>query len=124
MILVQILEPYDTILPSDWCRPLSLCTMSGGMSDSMSYKSCYTGSPENNVKWVRVDAIFAPLWFNETLRRLNRDGTKYEVCRGDIPRGHQLDMREYSSLADTMRQLNSRKEQYIDENDYNDDIPF
>ena len=124
MISVQILELNDAVRADDWCRPLSLHTMSGGHSDSMSDKCMYTGRPENNVKWVRIDAIFGPMWFGEPLRKLNRDWVKYEVCRGNIPSYHRLNMSGYSSHADTLRKLNRRKEQYIDENDYDDDIPF
>ena len=54
MITVQILEDTDTIQPTDWCRPLRLTTMSGGMSDYYSFESCYSGLPENNVKIGRA----------------------------------------------------------------------
>lgn len=110
MITVQILESGDAVLPSDWCRPLSLHTMSGGMSDVMSDRNQYSGTPENNVQWVRADAIFGSLWFNQPLKVLHKElGQKYEVCRGDIPKAHRLDMTGYSDHAKTLSQLNRRK---------------
>ena len=57
MINLQLLEAGDIVEPEDWCRPLSIVSMSGGHSDEYSCKSQYTGAPENNVKWVRVKYI-------------------------------------------------------------------
>lgn len=50
MKTVQILESSDTIFPTDWCRPLCITSMSG---DFYSFKSQYSGVPENNAMWVR-----------------------------------------------------------------------
>ena len=58
MIRVGILESNDFVKSNDWCRPLSLQSMSGGHSDGYSFKNCYSGTPENNVKWVPVDRQF------------------------------------------------------------------
>jgi hypothetical protein len=37
MINVQILEANDIVDPEDWCRPLSIVSMSGGHSDYYSF---------------------------------------------------------------------------------------
>lgn len=94
MITIQILERNDEILPTDWCRPLSLRTMSGGHSDYFSFESCYNGQPENNVKWVNVHQIFGEVWYNKKLSELNDTlrkygGSGYEFVRGEIPVSHQ-----------------------------------
>lgn len=94
MISIQILEPHDILLPTDWCRPLSLHTMSGGMSDSYSFESVYSGAPENNVKWAEARAVFGKPWFNKPLGTLIqmalKDHTPYEFARGPIPHEHCL----------------------------------
>lgn len=97
MIALQLLEPHDVLQASDWCRPLNLMSMSGGMSDYYSFKSCYTGSPENNVKWVRVEDQLGPGWLGKTVGEFNqRPVIPYEFIRGLIPQEHQLDMRDYT----------------------------
>ena len=96
MILISILEYYDVITEDCWMRPLSLMNMSGGMSDSMSYKSQYSGTPENNVKWVRAIDQIGPHWIGKTVKEFN-EFTPYEFAIGNIPRSHQLDMKRYSS---------------------------
>lgn len=96
MISVHILEDDDTILPTDWCRPLTLCTMSGGMSDSMSSKSMYSGTPENNVAWVMVKHVFGECWDGKSVKVINKKLGKHEFMRGTPPKEHQLNMKEYS----------------------------
>lgn len=100
MITAQFLENEDTILPDDWCRPLQLVTMSGGMSDSMSYRSMYSGTPENNVRWVRVRDVFGPRWKDTRVIDVNRELGTYEFVRGNVRPSHQLDMEGYKSYAD------------------------
>lgn len=101
MITVQFLQNDDVIDPEDWCRPLQLVTMSGGMSDSMSHKSMYSGTPENNVRWVKVKDVIGPRWKGCTKKEVNSSGfTPYEFVRGDVPPSHQLDMDHYNSYAD------------------------
>lgn len=100
MITVQILQAEDRIDPSDWCRPLTLCTMSGGMSDHMSFKSCYTGAPENNVQWVRVRDVIGECWFGRAVGEFNVKLPPMEFVRGEVPVGHRLNMRDYNSIAE------------------------
>ena len=91
MITVQILEPSDTLRPDDWCRPLSLISMSGGHSDHYSFESCYSGAPENNVQWVKVREVFGECWYGRTVGELLRSvGLPYEFCRGDLPEKHTM----------------------------------
>jgi hypothetical protein len=122
-----MLEHTDTILPSDWCRPLALQTMSGGHSDYYSFSNTYSGSPENNVEWVRVDAVLGECWFGETLGKLNKNmSVPYEMIRGNIPKSHQLNMKGYPNLAKTMKELKALTASRNDwaEDNYEDDIPF
>jgi len=99
MITVSILEDDDTIKADDWCRPLAIVSMSGGSSDSYSFKSCYSGTPENNVKWVQVKHVFGKCWFGEPVSEFNRECEAFEFLRGTPPKEHQLDMRGYNSFS-------------------------
>lgn len=99
MIDLTVLEFDDRISPDDWCRPLSLYTMSGGMSDSLSFKSQYSGTPENNVKWVQVKHVFGECWDNKTVLEItNALGIRYEFVRGNVPILHRLDMSDYNKV--------------------------
>jgi len=101
MISLQLLEKSDKIEPTDWCRPLSIVSMSGGSSDYYSFKSAYGGGPENNVKWVLVKDMFGKCWFGATVADLNtKMGTRYEFVRGPIPKSNQLDMTDYIGAND------------------------
>lgn len=95
MKTLKLLEAHDTVLPDDWCRPLELETMSGGMSDTVSFTSAYSGRPENNVKWVRVKFIFGPCWYGRRVDEIcdssDEFSTPYEFVRGDLPLKHCLD---------------------------------
>jgi len=90
MITINILEKTDVLKKGDWCRPLNLCTMSGGMGDGYSFKSMYSGAPENNTKWCRVERIL-PFWIGGTIKKFE-DATReymiYEYARGDVPADH------------------------------------
>lgn len=100
MITAQFLQNDDVIDPEDWCRPLQLVTMSGGMSDSMSFKSMYSGTPENNVRWVKVKDVIGPRWKGCTKKEVNSSGfTAYEFVRGDVPPSHQFDMEGFNSYS-------------------------
>ncbi len=115
MITVSILEQDDTIKADDWCRPLRIVSMNGGHSDYYSFKSCYTGTPENNAKWVQVKHVIGKCWVGQTVKEFTRALSPTEFLRGTPPKKHQIDMSDYSSLADL-------KDVLVD--DYNDDIPF
>ena len=102
MINLQLLEDSDILTGEEWCRPLWLVTMSGGMSDNYSFRSQYGGTPENNLKWVQTKHVFGALWFGRTLGEVRKEllskFTEYEFVVGDIPKEHQLDMRKYNSI--------------------------
>ena len=91
MLGVQILEEEDQIEPTDWCRPLVLVSMSGGISDGYSFTSIYSGKPENNVKWAPVSDVFGPGWFGRPVKEINTTlDIPYEFIRGKIPKSHSL----------------------------------
>ena len=89
---VNILEDDDVVLGDDWCRPLQIVSMGGGMSDDYSFTCCYTGKPENNAKWVQVGRLYdmEDLWKDSTVKVLNsiNEGYMQEFVRGDIPKQH------------------------------------
>lgn len=98
MIKIFILEPNDLIYPEDWCRPLYI---SSGYGDSISTKSCYSGTPENNLKWVLVKHVLGPCWFFRPISEYFRNNeVSMEFARGDIPKEHQLNMSGYTILSD------------------------
>ncbi len=98
---IQLLDDYDVVEGTDWCRPLQITSMSGGLSDDYSFVCCYTGRPENNAKWVNVQRIFDmnELWRGSTVKQMNsiNKGVCYEFVRGDIPKRNQepLTLSEY-----------------------------
>lgn len=96
MKTVQILEPNDRVNPDDWCRPLRLVSMSGGHSDFYAFESMYSGTPENNVKWVRIKDVFGEYWFGRQAKEL-MEHIQYEIVRGDMPAAHRL--KGFHSLA-------------------------
>lgn len=121
MITVQILEGQDVVEPEDWCRPLEIVSMSGGHSDYYSFRSQYSGAPENNVKWVKVKYILGHGWHYSTVEQIRKGLGQYhtyEFIRGDIPKKHQLNLKDYNVTDHT-------KEFYHpDHDEVDDDIPF
>lgn len=98
MRAVSILEQFDRIEPTDWCRPLQLTT--SGYSDNIPTRNCYSGTPENNVEWVLVKHVFGKGWYGKTVHDLSVClGEQYEFVRGEVPVAHRLNMRDYSQLA-------------------------
>jgi len=94
MITINMLEKTDVLTKGDWCRPLYLCTMSGGMSDSYSFESF--GTPENNTKWCRVERIM-PFWIGGTIEKFEKATEQfqiYEYMRGDVLKEHIHDSAE------------------------------
>jgi len=87
MKTIDILEDTDVVFLTDWCRPLQIVSMNGGHSDYYSFESCYSGSPENNAKWVRVYQVFGSVWFNKQVKDFPKEPL-YEFIRGDIPKHH------------------------------------
>lgn len=94
MIILSLLEDTDILQETDWCRPLVLYTMSN-YSESYSFKSCYTGKPENNLKWCQVKDALPFGWAGRTVGEFNSrvSALPYEFIRGNIPQSDQLDMK-------------------------------
>lgn len=96
MIAVEILEASDTLQATDWCRPLALQTMLGGLSESYSFENCYNGSPENNTRWAQASEVF-PRWIGRPLSEmqtmLGKFNRPYEFVRGPVPKNHVLPSR-------------------------------
>jgi len=99
MINIQLLEQDDIVEPEDWCRPLSITSMSGGHSDYYSFQSQYTGAPENNVKWLKVKYILGRGWHGKTVAEIDAKlgkFVKYEYVRGNIPTRSKLSLSGYN----------------------------
>lgn len=104
MITVQLLEDSDLIQSTDWCRPLQLVPMSE-YSDSYSFVSMFSGTPENNVRWCRVEQVFGDIWFGEPVWKINADCMPHEFIRGNIPKSHQYGL--------TKQELKLAYEEYL-----------
>ena len=93
MINLSLLEADDILQETDWCRPLILHTMSE-WSDGYSFKSIYTGRPENNLKWCQVKDALPFGWSGKTVGEFNNrvPALPYEFIRGNIPKSDQLNM--------------------------------
>lgn len=103
MISVNILEDHDIIQESDYCRPLSITTITS-YSDFISFTNTYSGQPENNVKWLTAKQTI-PFWVGRQVQEFNNrmydiSGQRYEFIRGAIPKSHQ-----YGPTAQELREL-------------------
>lgn len=109
MLAVSILEDTDTILATDWCRPLLLVTMTGGHSDYYSFENMYSGQPENNVLWVNANQIIGEGWVGGTVAEYNnameKFGKQLEFIRGDIPVSHQYGKTRQELIAESDKHL-------------------
>lgn len=108
MITIQMLEGDDIVKPEDWCRPLSIVSMNGGHSDYYSFKNQYTGSPENNVKWVKVKYILGKPWHGKTVNEIDAvlgEYVEYEFVRGELPQREVLNLKGYKVVDHTTRVL-------------------
>jgi len=98
MIKIEILEDADVIRHDDWCRPLQLVSMSGGHGEGYSFRCQYSGSPENNVKWIKVNQVLGKVWFGKTVQEYHKAVSEYhtfEFVRGNIPDSHILKSGDY-----------------------------
>jgi hypothetical protein len=85
MINVQILENNDILQEDDWCRPLNITSMSGGMSDDYTFESF--GRPINNAKWCAV-AVSFPYWIGKCINDMPQSIRYHEFIRGIVPKQH------------------------------------
>lgn len=110
MKTIQLLEDNDIVFPTDWCRPLQIISMNGGYSDYYSFESQYTGKPENNARWCRVEQIFdTVLYDNNTVKQYNQYNEEYEFIRGEIPWKHQYGKTKPELREDYMQYLANTK---------------
>ena len=83
-----------------------------------SFKSQYTGAPQNNAKWVRVKYILGKPWHGKTVEQIDQalgQSVKYEFVRGDIPVRSRLRLKDYN-VTDHSKDVDAEYD--------NDDIPF
>lgn len=102
MITIHLLEAEDRVMPTDWCRPLQLRSMTGGHSDDYSFRSQYSGTPENNVLWAQAQHVLGAVWLGRTVSEIDRalgGSQPFEFVRGAVPPSHQLDMKDYTDIT-------------------------
>lgn len=88
---IELLGPDDELRPTDWIRPL----VPAAGDDYVNSKNCYSGKPQNHLKWVRVAQVIGECWHGKTLAELDTAWTRfnrfnYEVVRGELPPSHTL----------------------------------
>jgi hypothetical protein len=121
MKTVLLLEREDTILATDWARPLHFIPRSEH-SDYTDIESLgvYCGLPSNNVRWVKAGDALGKHWIGRRLGELNdgidklRVGTnyraKYEVVRGDMPQASVWDWKKDRDRQRSMCGANAQGE--------------
>lgn len=89
MIAVSILEPDDTLLGTDWVRPLTFSPLSRG-SDTIlvNAHSTYSGAPTNHVRWVEAKDVFGTVWLGRRFGDVVSACGNYEAIRGPMPTPH------------------------------------
>lgn len=85
MQTIQMLEPEDKPLTSDWCRPLVVIGEPAGATINT-----FSGRPINNLKWVYFGLAFGKYWDGVTVGELNKRVGPHEFIRGEIPLSHKL----------------------------------
>lgn len=107
MISIQLLEDTDIIQATDWCRPMTIQTISP-WSDTITFTNTYSGNPENNVRWLTAQQC-CPFWIGKKVKDYNdgieKMGTWYEFIRGPIPTKHQY--------GKTKSELRKEYEEYL-----------
>jgi len=90
MISIQLLGQGDTILPTDWCRPLDYLYTEFG---ELHLTNAYSGKPINHLRWLRVSDVLGDCWFGKTVGQYHSfPGAGFlEFVRGHIPPSHQFD---------------------------------
>lgn len=89
MRTVYILEDDDIVLSDDWMRPLDF-------DGSPNTRSVYSGTPENNTKWIMVCEYFGDWVVGKTVKKIHKKMNRhdagplheYEFIRGFIPHKH------------------------------------
>jgi len=104
MKTLQLLELDDAIHPDDWIRPLTQEHNQFGDTVAMHSFNMYGGTPQNNIKWIRVRDFFGKCHWGKTLGQINslfdnspnwqNQMLRYEVVRGDMPTNHVWDWRK------------------------------
>jgi hypothetical protein len=95
---IFILEPEDIINPEDWVRPLYFPQSTYGDQIFINSINEYSGTPEGNIKWIKVKDFMGDFWYGKTIKEFH-DGyskaynielrfSKYEFIRGEIPDDH------------------------------------
>ncbi len=92
---ILILDQNDLVDPEDWCRPLSFFSE---WDNEYMDRSPFSGTPENNYKWVKVKHTFGKCWYGHAVNELCKLRL-YEFARGDPPNEHLLNMKGYTILT-------------------------
>lgn len=93
VVQINLLEPNDTILATDYARQLHL--QYDGSSDIIQTIACYSGARINRMGWMTAKEV-CPYWvgksvgeFNAAMKNISgRSGEEYEFVRGDLPPDH------------------------------------
>lgn len=98
MIAINILEGSDTILPTDWYRPLDKSADFSCYSDAWLETNCYGGGPMDIIKWVPIWLVLGEVWWGKIYGEYGGFGDlqykrQYEVVRGNLPESHKFNLK-------------------------------
>lgn len=112
MISLQLLELDDPVDPDDWVRPLDMGYNQFGDHTEPHSFNMYGGSPQNNIKWIKVRDTFGECHWGKTVREIHalfdkmvnwqNQMLRYEFVRGDVPKSHIWDWRKTKKEQDRL----------------------
>jgi hypothetical protein len=103
MKTLQFIEREDIINPTHLIRPLYKSADFSTYSDQWNETSCYSGSPEDHLKWCPVYLKFWECWWGKTWKEYyakmekaaiesGQNYNRYEVVCGELPKEHLLSL--------------------------------
>lgn len=89
---IFLLEPTDTILPTDYYRPLNR-SADFDQHDEWLDESCYGGGPLDHLKWAPVWLVLGECWWERKYSEyigFGQASRPFEAVRGELPNTHIL----------------------------------
>lgn len=100
MRTIALLDLGDTVIPTDYYRPLSR-SADHCMHDEWLEESCYGGGPLDHLRWAPIWLILGKCWWGKSYSnfvnfcRKNSGGRPFEAVRGELPPEHVLSSKKW-----------------------------
>jgi hypothetical protein len=97
---LAILDRDDTILPTDYYRPLNR-SADYDQHDEWIEESCYGGGPLDHLKWAPVWLVLGKVWWGKTYGEFidfcKKGGgcRSFEAVRGELPTDHIVSSKKW-----------------------------